>query len=111
MAMTLITYFSISFGALFLLAIMITRIGKVLGDCPDAVPGFRAAIATICTAFVTIGTGGVFLAAIVVALMANEAILALFVGLGVASLCLGLGFTQAIANLRAVVKLPQAAPA
>ena len=111
MAMTLITYFSISFAALFLLALMITHIGKVLGECPDAVPGFRAAVATICTAFVAIGTGGVFLAAVVVALLANEAIFALFVGLGVASLCLGLGFTQAIANLRAVVKLPIAEPA
>ncbi|MEM7473266.1 MAG: hypothetical protein AAF340_18105 [Pseudomonadota bacterium] len=111
MAMTLLTYFSISFGALFLLALMITRIGSVLGECPDVVPGFRAAVATICTAFVAIGTGGVFLAAVVVALLSNEAVFALFVGLGVASLCLGLGFTQAIANLRAVVSLPQPASA
>ncbi len=102
MALTLLTYFVIAFGVLFMLAVMITRIGTSMTECPNAVPALKAAVTSITTAFVAIGIGGVFLAALIVPIFGQFWQFGLLTGLGVASLCLGLGFTQAIANLKAV---------
>lgn len=97
-------YIALSFGALAALATMILRIGALLGECPNSRATAHAAAVTIATGFAAIGAGGVILIGALLPLLA-EAPLAGFLGaLGFASLCLGLGFTQAVGTLRALMQ-------
>lgn len=109
-----VLYIALGFGALIALALMILRIGALIGQCPESNDTARAAAVTIATGFSAIGAGGVILIGAVLPLFA-EAPMAGFLGaLGFAALCLGLGFTQAIGTLRAImqdVKAPVAAAA
>lgn len=100
MTYALLTYFLIGFGLLAILGGSILRIGKIMADCPNAIPGLRPAAITIATGYAAIGGGGVLLAAVLLPLFAEFPLVGLLVASGLAALCLGLGFTQAIANLR-----------
>ena len=99
----LIAYLLISFAALGVLCKMILHIGTLLGNCPETGTAARAGSVTITTGFAAIGAGGLILisAAIPTYTVALPAVFML--ALGLASLCLGLGFTHAIGSLRAVV--------
>ncbi len=100
------------------LSFMILKIGALMSDCPvngsdknsgknsGKNPAARTAAITIATGFAAIGTGGVLLIGAVLPLLAEMPELGVALGLGFASLCLGLGFTQAIATLRAVLNPP-----
>lgn len=97
-------YIALGFGALAALATMILRIGTLLGECPQSKRTARAASVTIATGFAAIGAGGVILIGAVLPIM-EQAPLAGFLGaLGFAALCLGLGFTQAVGTLRALMQ-------
>lgn len=103
-----ILYIALGFGTLAALATMILRIGALLGDCPQSIRTARAASVTIATGFAAIGAGGVILIGAAMPL-AEQAPLAGFLGaLGFAALCLGLGFTQAVGTLRALMQDAQA---
>lgn len=96
-------YIALGFGALAALAFMILRIGALLGECPQSRATARAAAVTIATGYSAIGAGGVILIGAALPLLA-EAPMAGFLGaLGLAALCLGLGFTQAVGTLRALM--------
>ncbi|MEM8632569.1 MAG: hypothetical protein AAGF74_15145 [Pseudomonadota bacterium] len=99
--MILITYFSLAFALLIALAAMVLQIGKALGECPDTGRTARTAATTITTGFVTMGAGGVILAALLIS--QGEPAQTLLIALGLVCVVLGLGFTQAVATLRAVV--------
>ncbi|WP_394180312.1 hypothetical protein [Yoonia maritima] len=100
----LMLYFGLAAGALAGLSFMILKIGSALADCPDTGRAAKAGSMTIVAGFVTIGAGGVILiAAGVLAVLPHMAPAGVLTALGLAVLCLGLGFTQAVATLRDIV--------
>jgi len=110
MAYALFTYFLIGFGILAILGGSIMRIGKIMADRPDAIPGSRAAAFAIATGYAAIGAGGVLLAAVLVPLFVEYPLVGLLLASGLVALCLGLGFSQAVANLRGLSRPEPAAP-
>ena len=98
-----ILYLSGSLATLAFLSIMILRIGALMADCPDGGPAARTATLTVATGFAAIGAGGVLLIGASLPVLAQLSIPAALAALGFAALCLGLGFTQAIATLRDVL--------
>lgn len=98
------TYFIISFCVLAGLSAMIFMIGKALADCPATGRAARAGALTIVSAFVAIGAGGILLVAGgAITVLPFLSLQGLMLALGTAVLCLGLGFTNAVAALRDVV--------
>jgi hypothetical protein len=95
---------------------MILRIGALLGDCAQTRATARAASTTIATGFVAIGAGGVILIGAALPLLQGAPLTGFLGALGFAALYLGLGFTQAVGTLRALMQdamaklAPQAAP-
>ena len=98
-----VIYALIGICGLTALAIMILRIGNMIGDCPKSKGAARAAAVTITTGFAAIGAGGVIMIGALLPLMPLKPDAVLMLALGFAALCLGLGFTHAIGILRAVV--------
>ena len=96
-------YITLGFGALAALALMILRIGDLLGECPLSRATARAGAVTIATGFSAIGAGGVILIGAVLPLLAEVPLAGFLGACGFAALCLGLGFTHAVATLRAVL--------
>lgn len=97
-------YIALGFGALAALATMILRIGALLGECPQSKRTARAASVTIATGFAAIGAGGVILIGAVLPVLAEVPLAGFLGALGFAALCLGLGFTQAVGTLRALMQ-------
>ena len=106
MILIALTYVLLAFGALIALCLMILRIGTLLGDCPQTGAAARAGAITIATGFAAIGAGGVILIGSILPLLPQEPLVAFFIALGFAALCLGLGFTHAVGTLRAVIADP-----
>ena len=105
-----ILYFSLAACALIGLAAMIFRIGAALTDCPVTGRAARAGALTIVSGFAAIGSGGIILiAAFAILLMPGFTAAGLMGALGLSLLCLGLGFTQAVASLRDVIAQAAAA--
>lgn len=96
-------YVLLAFAALIALSMMILKIGTLLGDCPQAARRARAASITIATGFTAIGAGGIILIGAILPIARDIPVAAFLAALGLASLCLGLGFTHAVATLRAVM--------
>lgn len=96
-------YIALGFGGLAALAVMILRIGTLLGECPQSRATARAGAVTIATGFSAIGAGGVILIGAALPLLAQAPMAGFLLALGFAALCLGLGFTHAISTLRAVM--------
>ncbi|MEX0300815.1 MAG: hypothetical protein AB3N24_00190 [Leisingera sp.] len=92
-------------GVLMLLAmaLMILRIGTLLGDCPQSGRAAKAGAVTIATGYAMVGLGGVILIGAAIPMLEME-LLGLLPALGLAAICLGLGFSHAVATLRAVVR-------
>ena len=107
--MTLIytLYFALSFGILAAMAVMILRIGKAIGNCPQTQTAARAASVTITSGYLTIGAGGVFLVASLLPIIKQSDFTSLMLSLGVVCVALGLGFSNAIVTLRAAVRPAQ----
>ncbi len=85
------------------LCYMLMKIGALMATCPVNGPQIRISALSITTGFATIGLGGLILLAAAILVLAEFEIAALACALGLGALCLGLGFTQAVATLRAVV--------
>lgn len=103
MTFLITTYAIVAFASLVALSLMILRIGTLMATCPINGPAIKISALSIATAFAAIGAGGITLIAAGLIVFADAHILALAGCLGLASLCLGLGFTQAVATLRVVV--------
>ncbi|MEO0991548.1 MAG: hypothetical protein AAFX00_11420 [Pseudomonadota bacterium] len=95
-------YFAVALAALLALASMILKVGTYMGDCPVSSRAAKAGAVTIATGFLAMGGGAVILIAAVLPLIEVPSV-GLLAALGVACLGLGLGFTNAVATLRAVV--------
>ena len=98
-----ILYLGGGLATLALLSAMILKIGALMADCPGGGPAARTAAITVATGFAAIGAGGVLLIGAALPLFAATPVPAAMVALGLAALCLGLGFTQAVATLREVL--------
>lgn len=107
--MIALTYISLSLAAVCALSVMILRIGALMVACPENGPAVRVATVTVATGFGAIGTGGAILIGALLPLLPSTPLASLLLALGLAALCLGLGFTQAVATLRAVL-MPAAPP-
>jgi hypothetical protein len=95
-------YFIGTSALLAVLTLMILRIGAMMADCPKNGPAIRTASVTIATGFAAIGAGGIILIVALLGAFQIEPILGLLLSLGLAALCLGLGFTHAVGTLRLV---------
>ena len=96
-------YLCLALGALIALTHMILRIGVLAGDCPTTRTRAKAVTITIATGFAAIGAGGVIMIGAILPLLIHQPFGALMLALGMASLCLGLGFTHAMGTLRAAL--------
>ena len=113
-----LTYLTAGLIIVALLSYMILKIGALMSQCPQGRtdtsagtnPGARTAAITIATGFAAIGSGGVLLIGAVLPLLADMPELGVVLGLGFVALCLGLGFTQAVATLRSVLSPPALNP-
>lgn len=99
--MMLLTYLTVALLALIGLSVMILTISRALADCPETGRRARAAGITIATGYLAIGGGAVLLIGALATLQADLGLLVFTLGL--ACVVLGLGFTQAVTTLRAVV--------
>jgi hypothetical protein len=98
----MILYFTTSLIALAGLAAMIVFIAKSMASCPDSSRRARAAGVTIATGYIAIGAGVVFMVG-TLPLISDDSGVPVF-AMGLAHLILGLGFTQAMRTLHAVVE-------
>lgn len=96
-------YFGCALTALIGLTYMIVSIGKDVGSCPHTTQVARVTAKVVSVGFAGIGLGGVILGAAALPAFEAAPTVGLLIGLGFTCLCLGLGFTQAIANLRRIV--------
>lgn len=96
-------YLPIALSILIVLAVMILRIGTLIGGCPVTRRTAEAASVTIATGFAAIGGGGVALIGVLVIMFQDLPVMAVLMALGFAGLCLGLGFAHAVGTLRALV--------
>ncbi|MEP4196867.1 MAG: hypothetical protein ABJL99_14665 [Aliishimia sp.] len=99
-------YIVMSLAAVSALTLMILRIGSMMADCPDNGPAVRVGTVTVATGFAAIGTGGAVLIGAILPFLPHAPFMGLMLALGLAALCLGLGFTQAVATLRVVLMPP-----
>ncbi|MGV6811541.1 MAG: hypothetical protein ACWA47_04800 [Brevirhabdus sp.] len=102
MTFALVLYFPLAIATLLALAVMILKVGQSIATCPDAAPTVHPASLTIVTGFVSMGLGGVALIGAMMVALKLPPVLALFAASGLACLTLGVGFSHAIATLRAV---------
>jgi len=96
-------YFAITLLILGGLITMILKIGAMMGACPITNGAARSASITIATGYAAIGLGGVSLAGVIIPALMEIGPAAILCAVGFASMALGLGFTQAMGTLRAVV--------
>lgn len=99
--MLLLGYFAAALAVLIALALMILAITRALGDCPEKGARARAAGVTLATGYLALGAGAVMLIGAFATL--SPGLETIFFCLGLACIILGLGFTQAVTMLRAVV--------
>ncbi len=101
--MLLSLYFALALALTITLAGMILKVGTLLGECPDSGRAAKAAAVTIATGYTAVGFGGLILIGAGYVAIAPGELAGLLGALGLASLCLGLGFSNAVVTLRAVV--------
>lgn len=98
-----VIYFAIAAAILAGLTTMLLHIGKLLGACPVSGAAAWSAAITITTGFVAIGIGGIFLLGALMSIIPQSDPTALTAVIGLASLALGLGFSQAAVSLRGAI--------
>ena len=96
-------YLGLALMMLLAMALMILRIGTLLGECPQSGRAARAGAVTIASGYAMVGLGAVILMGAAIPLLEGGP-LALLPTLGFVAICLGLGFSHAVATLRAVVR-------
>ncbi|MGR3622681.1 hypothetical protein [Pseudophaeobacter sp.] len=96
-------YLGLALMMLLAMALMILRIGTLLGECPLSGRAAKAAAVTIANGYAMVGLGGVILIGAAIPLL-EGGLLALLPALGLVAICLGLGFSHAVATQRAVVR-------
>ena len=101
--LALYLYFGVGLAALAGLATMIVLIGRDLATCPVKGPALYVGSLSIATGYAAIGLGGLVLVAPVTDMFGGDWI-GLFIALGAMLIALGLGFTDAMAILRGILR-------
>ncbi len=99
-----ILYFSLVFTGLGLLCLIVWKVGEAMADCPATGRAARAGALTIMTGFAALGFGVISLIAAIFPLLQEGNLSLLYTALGPAAIALGIGFTFAAGQLRAVVR-------
>ncbi len=111
MTITILTYLLVAIIGLGTLCAILLKIGTLMATCPINGPAIKISALTIVTGFGAIGLGGIVLIGAIFPLIIETGFNALMVALGLALLCLGLGFTQAMTTLQGIIKtLPKPDP-
>ena len=97
-------YATLAMSGVAALTIAILHIGQLLTPCPERGAAARITALTVACAFAAIGAGGVILIGALLPMLAETPLVGMPLALGLAILCLGLGFTQAVAQLHAVMQ-------
>jgi hypothetical protein len=97
-------YFAAALIILTSLVMIIIKISGDMSDCPQRGKGLKSAGIAIASGYWAIGLGGIILIAAAIAALDFGQLPAMMLGLGFVSMCLGLGFANAVATLRAVSK-------
>ena len=105
----LATYLFIALGILAALTAIILALGEIIHACPDR-PNARPAALGVATGFAAIGSGGLALIGAAIPVIGAPPMAALLAALGLATLCLGLGFAHAMAILRGLLAPGPAMP-
>ncbi len=98
--LSFIVYFTLALSVLAGLTAAILNIGRDMAACPISGPTAKAASKVIAVGYLAIGFGAVVLGGIAVPVAMDNQTVGVMLGLGILSLCLGLGFTQAMGSLR-----------
>jgi hypothetical protein len=96
-------YLGLALLMLLAMALMILKIGTLLGECPQSGRAAKAGAVTIASGYAMVGLGSVILLGAAIPLL-EGGLLALLATLGLVAICLGLGFSHAVAILRVVVR-------
>lgn len=104
MLMYLIVLIGLSLVALVALTKMILIIGTMQQTCPENGAVARLVSVTVATGYCAIGAGGILLIAAAMPVLVDIPLVGLFVGLGLAFLCLGLGFSHAVNTVRLMLQ-------
>ncbi|MEM8979458.1 MAG: hypothetical protein AAGD04_08230 [Pseudomonadota bacterium] len=103
MILNLAIFFPFSMAILACLCFVILDLGRRMEDCPVTGQAAPPAAIAIAVAFVAIGFGGVGLGAAALIALQDFGLVGVFGLLGFMSLCLGLGFSNAVAHLKMVL--------
>jgi len=103
-------YATLAMSGVAALTIAILHIGQLLTPCPERGSMARITALSIACAFAAIGAGGVILIGALLPLLAASPLVGMPLALGLAILCLGLGFTQAVAQLQAILQTDASPP-
>lgn len=107
MLISILSFIGLSLITLVALTRMILLIGTMQQTCPENGPVARLVSVTVATGFCAIGAGGVLLIAAAFPVLSEAPVVAFFMGLGLAVLCLGLGFSHAVNTLRLMLQRPK----
>jgi len=102
MIRNLLIYLPISITVLGLLAFAVLSLGRQITNCENG-PNAMPTAYSIAVAFLAIGLGGIGMGAGAIAALNNLGLAPMLGILGFVCLCLGLGFTNAVANMKMVL--------
>lgn len=111
--MTDIVYFIIAFVGLAGLCTVLAIIGRAAGECPQIGAAAKVGTWVVTTGFCAIGVGIIALGAAFLPLLMSGRSDGLYLAIGLVSIVLGIGFSQAADTLRNILKAaprPGAAP-
>ncbi len=111
MLITLATFLGLSVLALVIMVMMILKIADMIGPCPVTAASPRVVAAPIAASYGAIGLGGILILAAMLPVADDLIQLAAIAALGLVAVCLGLGFTQAVTALKAILQEQRSAMA
>lgn len=104
-------YLGISILGLIIMVAMIIKIADMIGPCPKTGASARVIAAPIAASYASIGLGGILILAALLPIAGEFGQLSSLAALGLVAVCLGLGFTQAVTALKAILLDQQSAMA
>ncbi|THH34410.1 hypothetical protein E4Z66_18410 [Aliishimia ponticola] len=104
MIIAILVYIPLALSMTAALSFAILHVGTLSAECPEQASAARISAFSIATGFAATGTGGVLLIGALMLIVPETHTIALAFCLGLAALCLGLGFSHAVATLGAVTQ-------
>ena len=102
--MSMLYFYPIALAGLAALSTVLIVIGRATQDCPQLAGTARLMSLIVTTGFVTIGVGMIALIGALMTRFTEDAVQAVSIAVGLASIALGIGFWTAAVNLRDMLK-------